>query len=239
MEKALLSDTESTDGSIADEEDEETRGPETDLRRRPPHNRRVSDGAWTTDMELTGLFSQEEAPPIKEQIPPMRRREDQRHRQLKVRDTKPHHSSCYDLPTEETRHPQKTKQERLLRRRSTSEMEILLEREMERLKEEWRERRVAFSPPPGPSNEVSALQVDRSNQSPDVESGYGDMVQQMQEVIDKTNKKLNQMSQEIEALEEEIRQPQGPRQGQKEPNAKSTKEHITIRLQGTMETDKA
>ncbi|KAL7381766.1 hypothetical protein ABVT39_010948 [Epinephelus coioides] len=121
MEKALLSDTESTDGSIADEEDDDTRVPETDLRRQAPHNRRISDGAWTTDMELTGLVSQEEAPPIEEQVPPMRRHEDQRHRQLKVRETKPHHSSCYDLRREETRHPQKAKQERLLRRRSTSE----------------------------------------------------------------------------------------------------------------------
>ncbi|KAL7383584.1 hypothetical protein ABVT39_013890 [Epinephelus coioides] len=175
--------------SSSDEEDEGARAPETDLRQRTPHNRRISDGAWTTDMELTGLVSQEEAPPIEEQVPPMRRREDQRHRQLKVRDTKPHHSSCYDLRGE-TRHPQKAKQEQLLRRRSTSETEILVEREMERLKEEWLRRRATVDPPPGPSSAASPIQVERSRQSPDVESDYGHMVQQMQEVTDKTDKKL-------------------------------------------------
>lgn len=237
MEKPLLSDTESTDGLIADEEDEEAEAPEID-RYRTPRNRRVSGGAWTADMELMGLISQEEAPPIEEEVPPTKRRKDQRHKQLKVKNTKPHYSSCHDLPVEEIRHPQKTKQERLLRCQSTPGMNIIIEKELQCLREEWLRQRATPSPPPGSLNEVSAMQIDRSSQSPKVESGHEDMVRQMQEMINRTNEKLDQMSQEIETLEEEIKQPQGPTQEQQRPNAKPTKEHITIRLQGTMETDK-
>ncbi|KAL7391691.1 hypothetical protein ABVT39_012960 [Epinephelus coioides] len=238
MEETLLSDTESTDGSIADEEDEEAEAPEIELLRHEPQNRRVSGGAWTTDMELTGLVGQEEAPPSETQAPPEKRHKDQKRRQLKEKDTRPHHSSCHDLRRREFRHPQKEKQERLLKYQSTPDMEGLLDREMERIRKEWWRQRATVDPPPGPSRATSPVQVEGCHQSPYVENDCGDVAQKMQELIERTNERLDHMTKEIEALEEETRQPQGPKQGPKDPNLTPTKKHVTLRLQGTMETDK-
>ncbi|KAL7374813.1 hypothetical protein ABVT39_007504 [Epinephelus coioides] len=240
MEETLVSDTEDTDGSIADEEDEEAGVPETELLRHEPQNRRVSGGAWTTDMELTGLVGQEEAPSCETQAPPEKRHKDQKRRQLKEKDTRLHHSSCHDLRRREFefRYPQKEKQERLLKYQSTPDMEGLLDREMERLREEWWRQRATVDPPPGPSSATSPGQVEGCHQSPYVENDCGDVVQKMQELIERTNEKLDHMAKEIEALEEETKQPQGPKQGPKDPNLTSTKKHVTLRLQGTMETDK-
>ncbi|KAL7375428.1 hypothetical protein ABVT39_017142 [Epinephelus coioides] len=238
MEETLVSDTESTDGSIADEEDDDIGVPEIELLRQVPQNRRVSGGAWTTDMELTGLVGQEEAPSSETQAPPEKRHKDQKRRQLKEKDTRPHHSSCHDLRRREFRHPQKEKQERLLKYQSTPDMEGLLDREMERIREEWWRQRATVDPPPGPSRATSPVQVERYRQSPYVENDCGDVAQKMQELIERTNERLDHMTKEIEALEEETKQPQGPKQGPKDPNVPSTKKHVTLRLQGTMETDK-
>ncbi|KAL7401359.1 hypothetical protein ABVT39_026909 [Epinephelus coioides] len=240
MEETLVSDTESTDGSIADEEDEEAGVPETELLRHEPQNRRVSGGAWTTDMELTGLVGQEEAPSSETQAPPGKRHKDQKRRQLKGKDTRPHHSSCHDLRRREFefRYPQKEKQERLLKYQSTPDMEELLDREMEHIRKEWWRQRATVDPPPGPSSATSPGQVEGCHQSPYVENDCGDVAQKMQELIERTNERLDHMTKEIEALEEETRQPQVPKQGPKDPNVPSTKKHVTLRLQGTMETDK-
>ncbi|KAL7381131.1 hypothetical protein ABVT39_001062 [Epinephelus coioides] len=234
LEMEPPSDTDSTDGSTDDEEDEQTDKYETDLSPKMPHNWRDNTCYQTTDMELTEVLSNEETPSTKERAPPQGQSENGRRRRLKrgrLEKHRPDHSSCFSLPTEKNQSPaeeiwewKRETQVRFPRRFSDldeRELEKMIEAEYQLFRKQHHRHTATVDLPPGPSNMASTTQANRCGCSQEKgaatglsshENGHDDLFQTWKEMVKQTDQRIDQMTQSIKALEDDLKLPHSPQQ---------------------------
>ncbi|KAL7384070.1 hypothetical protein ABVT39_023561 [Epinephelus coioides] len=172
-----------------------------------------------------------------------------------------HHSRCSSLPLEESRSPtavsrRKKEEGRVPQSRPLSALEerqlqewLEWKAECRRVRqEEERQGTATIDPTSYPGQKMKDEPSDGGGHGLREDAPRGaslagtqdqQLFQHLEGIAQRAEDRVLRMAQELEKLEERLEEDRASQQKQREPRVSSTTEHITLKLQGTMETDRA